>query len=322
MRGPAGVARRTTTEVPLFRYLGPSFIRFVLVLLGVSVLVFLILHLTPGDPARLMLPDGASDADVSAMRTRLGLDRPLPVQYAHYLGGLVRGDLGTSLRYREPNVAVIQDFLPNTLRLAGSAILLAVVVGLPLGVLAALRRNSVWDVGSLTIALLGQSVSPVVLGPLLIFAFAVRLRWFPSFGADGAASIVLPAITLGAPLIALLTRLTRSSVLEVLAEDFVRTARAKGMPFRRVVVRHVLRNSLATVITVIGLQLGTVLGGAVVTETVFAYPGVGRLAVDAILARDFPLVQSITLIVSFLFVFVNLVVDLVYLVLDPQIRHA
>ena len=291
-------------------------------LLGVSLLVFLILHLTPGDPARLMLPDGASDADVAAMRTRLGLDQPLPAQYAHFVGGLLRGDLGDSLRYREPNVAVIRDFLPNTLRLAAAAIILAVAIGLPLGILAALRRNSVWDVGSLTVALLGQSVSPVVLGPLLIFAFAVRLRWLPSFGAEGPASIVLPAITLGAPLIALLTRLTRSSVLEVLAEDFVRTARAKGMPFRRVVVRHVLRNSLATVITVIGLQLGTVLGGAVVTETVFAYPGVGRLAVDAILARDFPLVQSITLIVSFLFVFVNFIVDLAYLVLDPQIRHA
>lgn len=290
-------------------------------MVGVSILVFLILHLTPGDPARLMLPDGASEADVAAMRTNLGLDQPLVVQYAHYLGGLVRGDLGRSLRYREPNLDVIAAFLPNTLRLAAAAIVLAVLTGLPLGIIAGLRRHTMWDVGSLTIALLGQSVSPVVLGPMLIFLFAVKLRWLPSFGAEGAAALLLPAITLGAPLVALLTRLTRSSVLEILGEDYVRTARAKGMPRRRVVLRHVLRNAVATVITVIGLQLGTVLGGAVVTETIFAYPGVGRLAIDAILARDFPLVQSITLIVSFLFVFVNLLVDLGYLLLDPRLRY-
>lgn len=287
-----------------------------------TLLVFLILHLTPGDPARLMLPDGASEEAVQAVRKSLGLDRPLYVQYFQYLGGLLDGDLGTSLRFRQPNAEVIASYLPNTLRLAAAAIALAVLVGIPLGIIAALTRNSVWDLGSLTIALLGQSISPVVLGPLLIFAFAVKFRIFPAFGAGDPSALVLPAITLGAPLIALLTRLTRASVLEVLNEDYVRTARAKGLRQQRVVLRHVLRNSLATVITVIGLQLGTILGGAVVTETIFAYPGVGRLAMDAILARDFPLVQSITLIVSFIFVFVNLLVDISYFWLDPRIRYA
>lgn len=268
-----------------------------------------------------MLPDGASDEAVAEMRRTLGLDRPLPQQYATYLGGLLAGDLGTSLRHRVPNAEIIGSYLPNTLRLAFAAIAMATLVGVPLGVLAALTRNSVWDIGSLIVALLGQSLSPVVLGPLLIFAFAVRLKWLPAFGADSAASIVLPAITLGAPLVALLTRLTRASVLEVLNEDYVRTARAKGLRRRDVVVRHVMRNAMATVVTVLGLQLGTVLGGAVVTETIFAYPGVGRLAIDSILARDFPLVQSITLIVSFLFVLVNLLVDLSYYWFDPQLRY-
>ncbi|MFO7590037.1 MAG: ABC transporter permease [Acidimicrobiia bacterium] len=305
----------------MLRYLTPYLLRFILILLGVTVLVFLILHLTPGDPARLMLPDGASDEAVAEMRRTLGLDRPLPQQYATYLGGLLAGDLGTSLRHRVPNAEIIGSYLPNTLRLAFAAIAMATLVGVPLGVLAALTRNSVWDIGSLIVALLGQSLSPVVLGPLLIFAFAVRLKWLPAFGADSAASIVLPAITLGAPLVALLTRLTRASVLEVLNEDYVRTARAKGLRRRDVVVRHVMRNAMATVVTVLGLQLGTVLGGAVVTETIFAYPGVGRLAIDSILARDFPLVQSITLIVSFLFVLVNLLVDLSYYWFDPQLRY-
>jgi peptide/nickel transport system permease protein len=269
-----------------------------------------------------MLPDGASDEQVQAMQRSLGLDQPLYVQYGRYLGGLLQGDLGTSLRYRRPNAAVIADFLPNTLRLAAAAIGLAILVGIPLGVVAALTRNSVWDVASLSVALLGQSISPVVLGPLLIYAFAVHFRLLPAFGAGSAAALILPAITLGAPLIALLTRLTRASVLEVLNEDYIRTAYAKGLKRQQVVLRHVLRNSLTTVITVIGLQLGTILGGAVVTETIFAYPGVGRLAIDAILARDFPLVQSITLIVSFLFVLVNFLVDLSYYWLDPRLRYA
>lgn len=303
------------------RALGRRFLRTLLVLVGVSLLVFLILHLTPGDPARLMLPDGASDAQVQELRQTLGLNRPLPVQYVSYAGALLRGDLGNSLRFKQPNSQIIGAYLPKTLLLSTAALILAVGVGLPLGIAAALSRNSVWNLLSLLLALLGQSLSPIVLGPLLIYLLSVRVRLFPAFGADHWSSLVLPAVTLGAPLIALITRLTRSSVAEVLQEDFVRTAWAKGLPDRVVVFKHVLRNAIFPVVTVVGLQLGTLLGGAVVTETIFSFQGVGSLAMASILARDFPLVQSITLVVSLLFVLVNLLVDLSYAWINPRVRY-
>ena len=297
------------------------------ILLGVSLLTFLILHLTPGDPATLIGGPTASAEDLANIRTRLNLDRPLPEQYLTYLGGLLQGDLGESLQRRESVLSMILVRLPNTVQLAVAG-LVVTLIGIPLGVIAATNRNTFTDLAVTNLALVGLSVPNFWLGLLLIVWFSVDLRWFPAAGLTqpwwspaGLQSLVLPAITLGVGGLALIARLTRSGMLEVLGQEYVRTATAKGLPRRLVVYRHALKNALIPVITVLGLNFGYLLGGAVVTESVFAINGVGRLAVDSILSRDYAVVQGCVIFIASTFVLVNLLVDLSYALLDPQIRY-
>ncbi len=291
------------------------------VLLGVACLVFLLLHLVPGDPVEAMLGESATAADREALRRSLGLDRPLPEQLAAWLWGLARLDLGASLYDGRPVAAVLAERLPATLELAAAALAVAVLVALPLGVLAAVRRGGAWDAGATALALLGVSVPNFWLGPLLILLFAIGLGWLPVSGREGPASVVLPALTLGTALAAVLARMVRASLLETLQEEHVRTARAKGLPEAVVVLRHALRPALLPVVTVLGLQLGTLLGGAVVTEVVFAWPGLGSLTIEAIQRRDYPVVQGCVLLIAAGYVLANALTDLLYGWLDPRVRE-
>lgn len=297
------------------------------VLLGVSVLVFLIVHLTPGDPARLLAGPEAFEEDIQAIRVRLGLDQPLPVQYGRFLGGVLRADLGTSFRSGRPVAEEIAARFPYTVELATVSLVVAIGVGVLVGVFSAARQNSLWDAGSMGVALIGISVPTFWLGLLLMLLFSYYLGWLPASGRGGPLwtragleSILMPAIALGSPSAAVIARLTRSSLLEVLSQDYVRTARAKGLPERVVLYRHALKNALIPVVTVVGLRLGALLGGAVITEQVFAWPGVGTLVVNAINARDYPVVQGTVLLMATVFVLLNLTVDLVYGLIDPRIR--
>lgn len=308
---------------PLARYLLKRLLSSLVTILGVTIVVFLILHLTPGDPARLMLPDSATEADIKKLRHELGLNQPLTTQYAVFLKSSLQGEMGRSLYFRKPSREVIIAALPATLELSGAALVLAVGVGVPLGVVAAARRGSAWDLGSMFLALLGQSMSPVWLGLLLIYVFAVATGgMLPAFGRGTLRHLILPAVTLGAPLVALLTRMTRAGMVEVLREDYVRTARAKGVAERVTIYKHALKNTLIPLMTLIGMQLGTLLGGAVITESIFAWPGIGRLAMQAISGRDFPLVQGLVLVSAVMVVAINLVVDLLYAAVDPRLRYA
>lgn len=288
-------------------------------LLGVTLVVFLLLHVS-GDPSQLLLPPEASDADRAAFRAAYGLDRPLAVQYVLFLANAARGDLGTSFSYRESTLSVLARRLPATVDLALAALLLALVVSLPAGVLAALHRGSLLDQAVMLGAALGQSIATFWLGLMLILVFAVMLGVLPASGQGSPAHIILPAITLSTSLMALLARLVRSTMLEVLGNDFVRTARAKGLRERAVVLGHVLRNALIPVATVLGVALSNMLGGAVVTETVFAWPGIGTLMYDSVIRRDYPMVLTLVLFVGVAFVSINLLVDLLYSALDPRIR--
>ena len=288
---------------------------------GVSIVVFFLVRLIPGDPARIMLPESASPEQVEAMRRLLGLDRPIPIQYLVFLGQALRGDLGKSLFYGEPTVDILLGHLPATLLLASVALTFALAVAVPMGVLSAVRRNTPWDYLGMGVALLGQSVPAFWLGLMLVLIFAVFLGVLPSSGMGGPQHLILPAVTLGAYLMSLSTRLVRSGLLDVLHEDYVRTARAKGLAERAVVYGHALRNVLIPLVTVLGLQLGTLLGGAVITETIFAWPGVGTVVYTAINARDYPLIQAAVLMLSVYFVFINLVVDVLYAYLDPRIHY-
>jgi peptide/nickel transport system permease protein len=299
------------------------------VLAVVSVIVFSLIHLTPGDPVSIMLREEADPATAAALRTALGLDRPLPIQYLAWLGRAVRGELGRSIRTNQPVTEAILERLPVTLSLAAAASLLALAVALPAGIVSAVRRNSVADVTGTVVALSGVSLPNFWLAILLIFLFSVSLGWLPPLGWvspardfwAGLRSLVLPAITLGTAMAAVVMRMTRSSLLEVLQLEFVRTARAKGLGETPVLLRHALRNALIPVVTVVGLQAGALLGGAIITETIFALPGVGRLLVDAIFQRDFPIVQGVVLFLALNFLLVNLLVDLAYAALDPRIRY-
>lgn len=289
---------------------------------GVVLLVFLLIHLIPGDPVERLLGESARPADRQALTAALGLDQPLWRQLTTYVAGLSRGDLGDSLVSGQSVGGLIALHLPATLQLAVAALAIAIVVAMPLGVAAARRRDSVWDSGAMTFSLIGVSVPNFWLGPVLILVFSLWLGWTPVSGRDGLASLILPAVTLGTSLAAVLARMVRSSLLEVLDEDYVRTARAKGLGERAVVWRHALRNALLPVVTLLGLQLGALLGGAVITETVFSWPGIGSLLIDAIQARDYPLVQGCVLTISLAYVGVNLATDLVYALIDPRIQLA
>jgi peptide/nickel transport system permease protein len=290
------------------------------VLFGVATLVFSLIHLVPGDPAQAMLGDGASPQDIAQLRTRLGLDRPLIEQYARYLKGLVRGDLGTSLRTQQAVTTQIAERLPATAELASAAMLVAVALALPLGLIAAVWRGTWVDQGAMALALVGISVPGFWLGPLLALIFAVELGWLPVSGRGTLAHLVLPAITLGSALAAILARMTRASVLEELREQYVVAARARGASRVRAVVVHALRNSLIPIVTILGLQLGAVLTGSIITETIFSWPGVGRLLIQSINFRDYPMVQGCILLIAVTYVTMNLLTDLVYGWLDPRIR--
>jgi peptide/nickel transport system permease protein len=308
----------------LLRYAISRLIGTVPVLFGVTLLVFLMAWVTPGDPVIAMLGEasqGISQQGLEDLRRELGLDRPLPVQYVAYVGGLLQGDLGRSVRSRRPVLAEIRDRLPATIELALAALTIAVALGVTLGVLAAVRKRTWVDGAAIAVALVGVSVPVFWSGFVLMIVFALELGWLPASGRGTWRHLVLPAVTVGVSSAAFIARITRGAVLEALAQDYVRTAHAKGVPPRRVVLRHALRNALLPIVTVVGLQLGGLLGGAVLTETVFAWPGVGRLLVDAIVARDLPLVQGSVLVVSLLFILVNLSVDLSYAAINPRVRY-
>lgn len=299
-------------------------------LFGVSVLVFLTLHLTPGDPAQIMLGPKATAESLTALRHELGLDRPIPVQYVRWLGGVVSGDWGRSIQLKAAVLPLVWGRFKATLLLSTAAMLLAVGSGLGLGVLSAIRAGSLADRGAIVTSLVGYSLPPFFLGLLLQVLFGLHLAWFPVTGmhrpgggglADLALHLALPALTLAAGIGALLARMTRATMMEVLRQDYVRTASAKGLRRVTVVIRHAFRNALIPILTVVGLQIGYVLGGAVLVEEVFAWPGVGSLAVNAILARDFPLVQGVTLLVASTYVLTNLFTDLVYTLVDPRISY-
>ncbi len=290
-------------------------------LIGVLIIVFSMVRLAPGDPAVLLAGEFASPEVIERARERFGLDRSLPEQFGRFIGGLVQGDLGRSTRTNRLVTTDLRTFFPNTLELALAAIVVALLVGIPAGVISALRPNSPLDFGVTFIALLGVSMPVFWFGLLAILIFSVQLGWFPVAGRGTWSHLVLPAITLGLSSTAIIARMTRSSMLEVLNQDFVRTARAKGLPDRSVVLKHALRNAMVPVITVVGLQFGALLAGAVITETVFTWPGIGRLLVDSIRARDYPVVQGSVLLIAVSFVLVNLVVDLIYGFIDPRIRY-
>jgi ABC-type dipeptide/oligopeptide/nickel transport system permease component len=290
------------------------------VALGVVTLVFAALRLS-GDPAATMLPGDASVDELKDLRHALGLDRPLWAQYLGFLGGAVTGDFGTSFRHQQPALPLVLERLPATLELAGAALLLAVAVALPLGVLAAIYRGRALDVLAMAFAVVGQATPYFWMGIMLILIVSVELGWLPTSGRGGLERLILPAVTLGTHLAASLARLTRTSMLEVLGQQFVMTARAKGLSEWSVILAHTLKNAAVPVVTLIGLQFGTLLGGAVVTETIFAWPGVGRLAVQSIFVRDYPVVQAAVFVLALTFVVINLVVDLLYGVLDPRIRR-
>lgn len=290
-------------------------------MLGVCTLVFLLIHLVPGDPVEVMLGEGASAADREALRSALGLDRPLSHQYLAYLGRLARLDLGVSPHDQRPVAGLLWERAGPTLELALAALALALLIALPLGVLAAQHRGGPLDRAAMVFALIGAAIPNFWLGPLLILLFSLWLGWTPVSGRDGALGLVLPTLTLGTGLAAVLARMVRSCVLEVLGEDYVRTARAKGLGPMAVLWRHALRNAWLPILTLIGLQLGALRGGTVITETVFAWPGLGSLLVEAIQQRDYPVVQGAVLLISLTYVLVNGATDFAYGLLDPRTRR-
>ena len=294
-----------------------------------SVGVFLMLHLTPGDPVQIMLGQDADPQSVAAVRAELGLDQPLPVQYVRWVGNVLRGDLGRSIRTHQPVMEAITARLPVTLELSVVSLVVSLAIGLPAGVVAATRRNTPLDLASTGLALVGVSLPSFFLGILLILVFALGLRWVPPsgytpFGQDPLMNLkqmCMPALALGAALAGIVARLMRSSLLDVLSAEYMRSARAKGLSESAAVVRHGLKNALLPVVTVVGLQVGALLGGAILIETIFALPGIGRLAVDSIFARDFPIVQGVVLFLALVRVLSNLAADLLYGRLDPRIAH-
>jgi len=307
----------------LYPYIVQRLLAAVPVLLGVSLLVFAMLHLVPGDPVRLMLSEFQTTPEqIERLRSQLHLDEPLPMQFGRFLWNASHGDLGTSIRTRRPVAVEIADNLPSTMQLALAGLLVAGVLGVTLGIVVAVNRRSWIEPGSMLLALLGVSVPSFWLGLLLIFLLSLRVRIFPATGGGDLLHLVLPAITLGLGAAAILARLTRSSMLEVLRQEYVMTARAKGLLEWVVITRHALKNALIPVVTIFGLQFGQLLAGTFVVETVFARPGLGRLVIDGILNKDLPVVQGVVLVVATAYVVVNLLVDLSYGLLDPRIRYA
>ena len=300
-------------------YLARRLAQSLLVLLGVSFVVFFILHLT-GDPALVLLPPDSSAEDVQRFRESMGFNDPFIVQYGRFLAGALRGNFGQSIRHGEPAFDLVMERMPATLELAAAALVIALALAIPAGILSAVRRNTLLDYVSTVVALLGQSMPTFWLGIMLILFFSVRINVLPSSGRGGFEHLILPAITLGLFTTARITRLTRSGMLEVLNQDYIRTARAKGVGGPPVIWKHALKNAAVPIVTIVGIELGTLLGGSVITETIFAWPGVGRLSVQAIYNRDYPVVQAAVFLLATTFVLVNLIVDVIYTYLDPRIR--
>lgn len=304
----------------MYKYIIKRLLMLIPVLLGVSLLVFTIMSLTPGDPAQIMLGENAPKEAIIELRSRMGLDQPFLMQYFRFIINAIQGDFGTS--YTTGRVVFDEIFsrFPATLHLATAGMIIAVGVGIPIGIISATRQYSLIDNGSMIFALLGVSMPNFWQGLMLILLFSVKFRIFPSGGYDGWKSLVLPAITLGTSTAAIITRMTRSSMLEVIRQDYIRTARAKGVPEKTVISKHALKNALIPIVTVVGLQFGSLLGGAVLTESVFSWPGVGRLMVDAIRQKDTPTVLASVVFLATVFSFVNLIVDILYGFIDPRIR--
>lgn len=303
----------------MLRYILSRLGQSVLVMFGVSVMIFYSLHLT-GDPAAVMMPPGSNQDEINHFRIAMGFDKPLVWQYGHYLNGVLHGDLGQSLRYEQPVTELIAQRVPATLLLAITALAWSTLAGLFLGLVSAVWRNSFWDLLARLLAFSGQAIPVFWLGLLMILLFSLHLRWLPSSGYGKASQLVMPAISLGAYYMSAIARLVRASLIDVLHLDYIRTAQAKGLSPWRILIRHGLRNALIPVVTIQGMYFASLLGGALVTEIIFAWPGIGRLAVQAIQNRDFPLVQAIVLLAALVFVMVNLVIDLLYVVLNPRIR--
>lgn len=333
------------------KYLARRIIETIPVVIGVSILVFMLIHLIPGDPAIAILGDRATPENIEALRERLGLNRPLAEQYFIWVGNLLQGDLGNTVRGNIPVINEVRARFPATVELALSALFIATLIGVPVGVLSAVRRNSFIDTASMFTALFGVSIPIFVLGLLLIFFVGVELRLLPFIGrldtsdvqlqtitglhtidailtgnwralGNALSHLILPSITLMTVPLAIIARITRSAMLEVLNQDYIRTARAKGLREGSVIRLHALRNALLPVVTIIGLQLGALLSGAVLTETIYSWPGIGKWLFDSIIARDFPIVQSVTLMIALIYVFVNLAVDVLYTLIDPRVRNA
>lgn len=291
----------------------------ILMLFLVALAVFALGHLS-GDPVRLMVPDEATEQQMAQLRHELGLDRPLSVQFVDFVAHAMQGDIGVSLRFRKPALTLVLSRMPATIELSTAAMAIALLVAIPAGIVSAMRPGSWADTAVSTVAITGQALPAFWIGIVLIILFAVRLGWLPASGRGGITNLILPAVTLGLWPMARISRLLRSSLREVAQEEFVRTARAKGLRERVILRRHTLRNACIPVVTIIAIIFGTMLGGTVVTETVFAWPGIGRLALEAVFNRDFPLVQATVFVVAVIFVFINFFLDLVYVAIDPRIR--
>jgi len=304
----------------MIRYLALRLLLAIPALWLIVTMVFLLAHIVPGDPVEQMLGEGARAGDIQELRHELGLDEPISRQYGRYLGGVVRGNLGESIRFQEPVASVVLDHYPATLELAFFALLVCSAIAIPAGMFAAERRGTAADHAVGVFTLFGLSVPNFALGPVLILVFSVLLGWLPVSGRGGISHLILPGITLGAALAAILTRMVRTSVIEELSSDYVRTARAKGLRESAVMFRHAFRNALIPILTILGLQFGTLLAGTIVTESIFSWPGIGRLSVQAIEARDYPLLQGCILLIAVSYVVVNLLTDMVYAFVDPRVR--
>lgn len=304
----------------MIRYVGLRLLLALPALWLILTMVFLLAHVVPGDPVQQMLGEGARIEDLQRLRHALGLDLPLAVQYGRYMAGIARGNLGESFRFQKPVVGVVVSHYPATLELAAVALFVCAAIGIPAGVLAAQRRGRMTDHAVGVLTLFGLSIPNFALGPVLILLFSVVLGWLPVSGRGGVLHLILPAVTLGAALAAILTRMVRTAVIEELSSDYVRTARAKGLPESAVLFRHAFRNALTPILTILGLQFGTLLAGTIVTESIFSWPGIGRLAVQAIQARDYPLLQGCILLIAVSYVVVNLFTDVVCALVDPRVR--
>ena len=302
------------------RHLFHRILTLVPVAIGVATITFAIIHLVPGDPVVAMLGDSAQPADIAGMRRELGLDRPFWRQYLEYLGGVARGDLGESLSMRQPVGRLISERYPATLELAAAGLIVAIAIALPLGVIAGFNPGGVADAGAMSLAILGISIPHLYLGQLLMIIFSLRLGWLPLTGTGGVSHLILPAITLGTALAAIIARMLRQSLVQVLAADYIRTARSKGLSRNAALIRHGLRNALTPVITLLGLEAGALLTGSIITEVIFSWPGLGRLMINAIGNRDYPLVEGCVLTFALSYVIVNAISDVVYSVVDPRIR--